>query len=223
MSLEPPVPNTDINGFKPELSGDRSEDQETLSESLLTPDAPQPPIHKRYGRFLLGLGVFAALSGGILLVAHQISPANSMGGHDGHDMSGMSHDDMMRVDGAFNPIPVTVEMIQAGEFEAGVSYTGSIMPYQEVIVYPRISGQLTNYSVYPGDRIEAGQVLAQLNATELSTELAGARAEAYAMQTSLQASHVEIAEQAQEIARVQAELDYLQQRESRFETLAAEG
>jgi hypothetical protein len=67
----------------------------------------------RYGRLLLGLGVFAALGSGILFVTHQVAPANSMAGMGGdgmkgHDMSGMSHDDMMQVDGAFNPIPVTI-------------------------------------------------------------------------------------------------------------------
>jgi len=146
-----------------------------------------------------------------------------MAGMEGHDMSGMSHDDMMQVNGAFNPIPVTVEVVQPGEFEAQVSYTGSIMPYQEVVVYPRVAGQLTNYSVYPGDRVKAGQVLAQLDATERSTELAEAQAEADAMETSLRASQVQIEEQTQEIARLQAELDYLQLRQNRFATLVAEG
>lgn len=146
-----------------------------------------------------------------------------MAGMEGHDMSGMSHDDMMQVDGAFNPVPVTVEVVQAGTFEAGVSYTGSIMPYQEAVVYPRVAGQLTNYSVYPGDRVQAGQVLADLVANERSTELAEANAEAAAMTTSLQVSQVEIDEQVQEIARLQAELDYLKLQEERFAKLTAAG
>jgi multidrug efflux pump subunit AcrA (membrane-fusion protein) len=149
--------------------------------------------------------------------------ASSTGEQEGHDMSGMSHDEMMQVDGAFNPVPVTVEVVKQDEFEAGISYTGSISPYQEVMVYPRIAGLLTNYSVYSGDRVEAGQIIAQLDATERSTELAGEQAEASVMQASLQASQVEIEEQTQEIARLQAELDYLRLREERFEALAAEG
>jgi len=227
MSLEPPVPNADVNGSQPSLSEDLAEelaeDQDTRSEDFLTQDTPHRPLHRRYGSVFLGLGVFAALSGGILLVTQHINPASSMGGMEGHDMSGMSHDDMMKVDGAFNPIPVTVEIVEPGEFEAGVSYTGSIMPYQEVMVYPRISGLLTNYSVYSGDRVESGQVLAQLDAIERSTEVAGARAEASVMRASWQASQVEVEEQTQEISRLQAELDYLRLREERFETLAGEG
>ena len=190
--------------------------------------ATSPPVQyqygrAQYGRALLGLGVFVLLSSAILLITQHIKPANSMAGMDGHDMSGMSHDDMMRVDGAFNPVPVTVEVVQPGNFEAGVSYTGSIMPYQEAVVYPRVTGQLTNYSVYPGDRVEAQQVLAELIANERSTELAEAQAETETMTTSLQVSQVEIDEQVQEITRLQTELDYLKLQQSRFATLTAEG
>ena len=222
MSLEPPLPHSDIDESRPNTPDASSEHPEPFASE---PDQEmlQPSSRKKYGRVLLGLGVFAVLSSSILLITDQIKPTNSMAGMEGHDMSGMSHDDMMQVNGAFNPIPVTVEVVQPGEFEANVSYTGSIMPYQEVVVYPRVAGQLTNYSVYPGDRVQAGQVLAQLDATERSTELAEAQAEADAMETSLRASQVQIEEQTQEIARLQAELDYLQLRQNRFATLVAEG
>lgn len=225
MSLEPPSSQTDSHDSSIAASETSSEALSFEDSSLLEPtvEATSRSAHRKYGRALLGLGIFAALSGGILLTTQLIKPSNSMAGMEGHDMSGMSHDDMMQVDGAFNPVPVTVEVVQAGTFEAGVSYTGSIMPYQEAVVYPRVAGQLTNYSVYPGDRVEAGQVLADLIADERSTELAEARAEADAMNTSLQVSQVEIDEQVQEIARLQAELDYLNLQKDRFAKLTAEG
>lgn len=222
MSLEPPLPHSDLDESRPNAPDPLSENSDHLT-SKPDQELRQPSSRKKYGRVLLGLGVFALLSSSILLITNQIKPTNSMAGMEGHDMSGMSHDDMMQVNGAFNPIPVTVEVVQLGEFEASVSYTGSIMPYQEVVVYPRVAGQLTNYSVYPGDHVKAGQVLAQLDATERSTELAEAQAEADAMETSLRASQVQIEEQTQEIARLQAELDYLQLRQKRFATLVAEG
>ncbi|MEQ9550352.1 MAG: efflux RND transporter periplasmic adaptor subunit [Coleofasciculus sp. G3-WIS-01] len=222
MSLEPPLPHSDTNEYRPNAPDASSENPDHLTSK---PDKERlhPFSRKKYGRVLFGLGVFAVLSSSIFLITDQIKPTNSMAEMEGHDMSGMSHDDMMQVNGAFNPIPVTVEVVQPEEFEANVSYTGSIMPYQEVVVYPRVAGQLTNYSVYPGDRVKAGQVLAQLDATERSTELAEAQAEADAMETSLRASQVQIEEQTQEIARLQAELDYLQLRQNRFATLVAEG
>lgn len=229
MALEPASPASDIDG--PDTHGSGIDASDHLDGALdnpaayaPTPDPEPPPLgSKKYGQALVGLGVFAALSGGILLITHAIQPANSMAGMEGHDMGGMSHDDMMQVDGAFNPVPVTVEVVQPGAFEAGVSYTGSIMPYQEAVVYPRVAGQLTNYSVYPGDRVQVGQVLADLIADERSTELAEANAEAAAMTTSLQVSQVEIDEQMQEIARLQAELDYLKLQKERFAKLTAAG
>lgn len=226
MSLEPSSPQSNTHSVRIDPIEGAPEDLPAVSSNSpleQSTDHSPSPAYRKYGRALLGLGIFAALSGGILLIAQHISPSSSMAGMEGHDMSGMSHDDMMQVDGAFNPIAVTVEVVEQGEFEAGISYTGSIVPYQEVMVYPRVAGLLTNYSVYSGDRVESGQVLARLDATERSTELSGARAEASVMQASLQVSQVEIEEQTQEIARLQAELDYLQLQENRFETLAAEG
>lgn len=228
MSLEPPSDPSESNRTSSQHPVSESSEMSEITHASSMPqhlsEVPKPRSHG-LGRVLIGLGVFAGLSGGILLVSHMMSSASSMGGHDmsGHDMSGMSHDDMMTVDGAFNPIPVTVEVVHSEPFESGFSYTGSIMPYQEVVVYPRIAGQLTDYSVYPGDRIQAGEILAQLDATERSTELLGAQAEAYAMETSWRASQVEIEEQIKEIERLQAELDYLKLREERFNTLSAEG
>ncbi|MGB5975352.1 MAG: efflux RND transporter periplasmic adaptor subunit [Nodosilinea sp.] len=225
--MEPSPPQSDTSYVRIDALDAASEDSSEASSSDSAPghsaeQSPQP-AHRKYGRAMLGLGVFAALSGGILLVTQHMNPANSMAGMEGHGMGGMSHDDMMQVDGAFNAVPVTVEVVQPGAFEAGVSYTGSIMPFQEAVVYPRVTGQLTNYSVYPGDRVQAGQVLADLVADERSTELAEASAEAAAMTTSLQVSQVEIDEQVQEIARLQAELNYLKLQRDRFAKLTAAG
>ena len=94
------------------------------------PDASQSEHEKSSSRFrwkppdkaLLGIGVFAILSTGILFITHMFGSmyGHDMGGHDmggmdhgmnGHNMGGMSHDNMMRVDGAFNATPVTVEAV----------------------------------------------------------------------------------------------------------------
>ena len=84
------------------------------------------------------------------------------GGMGGHDMGGMSHDDMMRVDGAFNAMPVTVEEVQPAPLDASVNYTGAIYPYSEVTVYPRVAGQLSNYDIYPGDQRQCRTTARQL-------------------------------------------------------------
>lgn len=193
---------------------------------------PSRPWWKSSGRALLGLGVFAVLSTGIVGATHMLSSSamegHDMGGHGGHDMSGhdmggMSHDEMMRVDGAFNPTPVTVEVVKSAPLDASVNYTGAILPYTEVTVYPRVAGQLSNYDVYPGDWVDAGQLLANLDAIERVSQTSEAQASATALLAAAEASQFELEEQQQEIIQIQADLDYLILDRDRFKTLTAEG
>ena len=177
------------------------------------------------GKTILGITVFMLLTGGILTVTNHFKPASSMAGMEGHDMShgNMSHDDMMQVDGSFNPTPVTVKLVKSSLLKISVKYTGSVHPYQEVTVYPRIAGQLTNYSVYPGDRVGNGQILATLDASERLTEVAEAAAQADSMETSLEAAQIELNEQKQEIERLAAELSYQEKKRDRYALLVKEG
>ena len=168
----------------------------------------------------LGLGVFTVLTGGILLVSDQFKSASSTMDHSGHNMS---HDEMMAVDGSFNPTPVTVEVVKAQLLQASVQYTGTIEPYQVVTVYPRVAGQLTDYSVYPGDRIIAGQTIANLSANELLTEVAEAQAETDTMRTALEVSRMEVLEQKNAIKQIEADLAYLGKKLDRFAMLVDEG
>ncbi|MGB5635451.1 MAG: efflux RND transporter periplasmic adaptor subunit, partial [Waterburya sp.] len=134
-----------------------------------------------------------------------------------------SHDEMMAVDGSFNPNPVRVETVKPQVLEASVSYTGSIKPYQEIMVYPRVAGQLTNYSVYPGDRVTAGQAIATLDASELNTGVAEAVAEANTMETALEMSKIEVDEQRSAIEQIEADLAYLNLKKDRFAKLVKDG
>ena len=175
---------------------------------------------------LLGLGVFALLTGGIILVTNHLKPSSSMAGMEGMegmDHGNMSHDEMMAVDGSFNPNPVRVEIVKPQVLEASVSYTGTIKPYEEIMVYPRVAGQLTNYSVYPGDRVTAGQPIATLDASELTTGVAEAMAEVNTMETALEMSKIEVDEQRSAIAQIEADLDYLNLKKDRFARLVKDG
>lgn len=175
---------------------------------------------------LFGLGIFALLTVGILVVTKQLNSASSMAGMEGMEgmnHGDMSHDEMMAVDGSFNPNPVQVETVKPQVLEASVSYTGTIKPYQEIMVYPRVAGQLTNYSVYPGDRVTAGQSIATLDASELNTGVAEAQAEANTMKTSLEMSKIEVDEQRSAIAQIEADLAYLNLKKDRFARLVKDG
>lgn len=159
------------------------------------------------------LAVSAVLIGSISIVTNWLKPPSLMAGMEGmEDMKGMSMEDMMRVDGSANSTPVTVESIKPSLLKASVRYTGTVRPYQEVTVYPRVGGQLTEYTAYPGNQVKAGQVLARLSATELSTEVEEAIAEMEATKAEAQAAREELDEQRQEIERMAAESNYLETR-----------
>lgn len=187
---------------------------------------PAKPWWKKSGKTLLGLGIFAGLSLAILATTGMFKMMSmDMEGHDmgGMDMEGMDHSDMMGVDGAFNATPVTVEAVQAGKLDVSVNYTGAIYPYTEVTVYPRVAGQLSNYEIYPGDRVSAGQTLATLDALERVSQTGEAEAAALALRSDVQATRAEVEEQRQQIDQVQADLEYLRLQRDRFASLTAAG
>ena len=191
---------------------------------------PSAPWWKTSSKALLGLIVFAGLSTVIVFTSgmfKMMSMNHDMAGMEG-DMGGMdhgsmSHDEMMGVDGAFNATPVTVEEVQAGKLDVSVNYTGAIYPYTEVTVYPRVAGQLSNYQIYPGDRVAAGETLATLDALERVSQTGEAEATALALRSDVQATQAEVEEQRQQIDQVQADLEYLRLQRDRFASLTAAG
>ena len=178
------------------------------------------PWWKTSRKALLGVGVFTGLTAAILLITGLFKM--DMSGMD-HDMGSMSHDEMMGVDGAFNATPVTVEEVRSSTLDASVNYTGAIYPYTEVTVYPRVAGQLSNYQIYPGDRVAAGETLATLDALERVSQTGEAQAAALALRADVQATQAEVEEQRQQIAQVQADLEYLRLQRDRFASLTAAG
>ncbi|MGB3764950.1 MAG: biotin/lipoyl-binding protein, partial [Phormidesmis sp.] len=188
--------------------------------------APPAPWWKTSSKALLGVGVFTGLTAIILFVTG-MSKMGTSGmegdGMEGMDMSGMAMDDMMGVDGAFNATPVTVEEVKLAKLDVSVNYTGAIYPYSEVTVYPRVAGQLSNYNVYPGDRVNAGQTLATLDAIERTSQTGEAEAAVTALLADVDVSRAEVEEQRQQIDQVQADLEYLRLQRDRFASLTAAG
>ena len=197
----------------------------TVEPEPIAETAPQQESTSGFklGKTLLGLGVFALLTGNILVLTNHLKPSSSMAGMEGMDHGDMSHDEMMAVDGSFNPNPVRVETVKPQVLEASVSYTGTIKPYEEIMVYPRVVGQLTNYSVYPGDRVTAGQTIAALDASELTTGVAEAMAEVDTMEADLEICKIQAEEQKSQIEQIEADLIYLSLKQDRFKRLVKDG
>jgi RND family efflux transporter MFP subunit len=73
---------------------------------------------------------------------------------------------------------VTVVLPTRAAMGNGVTLPGSIQPVQETIVYARTNGYVRKYQVDLGDRVKAGQVLAEIDAPEVDQELRQAQAAA---------------------------------------------
>jgi len=57
-------------------------------------------------------------------------------------------------------VPVRVEPIITGDVERILKYTGTVVPREEVDVYSKISGRITERKVIEGDQVTKGQVVA---------------------------------------------------------------
>ncbi|WP_437735681.1 efflux RND transporter periplasmic adaptor subunit [Sorangium sp. So ce1335] len=72
---------------------------------------------------------------------------------------------------------VTVIAPQPVSSDRALVLPGSVQPLEETVVYPRVSGYVRRWLVDIGDRVEEGQVLAEIDTPELDQELAQARAQ----------------------------------------------
>ncbi len=77
---------------------------------------------------------------------------------------------------------VDTEKASAASFLSSIKYTGTVAADQEVDVFPRVTGRLVSMPFYPGDKVTSGQVVAQLDTSELAAK------EAQALYGSLSAS-----------------------------------
>jgi RND family efflux transporter MFP subunit len=110
--------------------------------------------------------------------------------------------------------PVAVETVRRTPFEAKVTYTGSILPYTEQSIFPRVDGYLRDFPVYAGDSVRAGQVLVRLEAPDLSRKAAEAQFGSAAAADDVLVSQAEVARlqrerqaDAAELAAAQSELE----------------
>ncbi|OYX23964.1 MAG: efflux transporter periplasmic adaptor subunit, partial [Algoriphagus sp. 32-45-6] len=64
-----------------------------------------------------------------------------------------------------------------GDIEVTISAAGKITPKEKVAVGAQVSGQLEKLYVDVGDKVEAGELLAQIDATIATTGVEGNRAQ----------------------------------------------
>jgi len=135
-----------------------------------------------------------------------------------------------RVTSGAVPFPVTFAGAERGAVTGTVVYTGSVAPFNEQDIYPRVTGRLVEIPVYPGDAVRAGQVVARLDDVELSSRVREADAMAVTSQASraqmeadLVAAQHGIVQMDRELAMVEAELAYARAVAARSERLVGVG
>ena len=75
------------------------------------------------------------------------------------------------------PQAVKAVLAEQKTLERTVTYTGAAHPYERVVLQARTNGFVNQVVAYPGDRVEAGQIVVEIETSELEPRLEKARAE----------------------------------------------
>lgn len=107
---------------------------------------------------------------------------------------------------------VTVARATMAEVVGEVPVTGTLVPREEVLVYPQVSGfSIEELRVQVGDRVVAGQVLATLDTHTLSVQVAQARAEMTRIAAAIQQTRSQIESARVALEQSQTQLDRVSQ------------
>lgn len=86
------------------------------------------------------------------------------------------------------PIPVTTTVLRDAQGSREVRAPGTVAPYLTQDIVARVSGLLVGLSIYTGDRVHAGDVIARLDEPELQSDASAAQAQARSAESGVAAS-----------------------------------
>lgn len=90
-------------------------------------------------------------------------------------------------------LPVSVEKVRREPLAASVTYTGSVVAYSDEDVVARVEGRVLSIPHYPGESVQPGQLVAELDVVELQARTEAVRAGAEKGQAEARASLAEAA------------------------------
>jgi multidrug efflux pump subunit AcrA (membrane-fusion protein) len=154
---------------------------------------------RAFGMLLMLVMGALVLIGTALFQAHVASQPDSMSGMDmSVAMNGVQGE---------AAAPVTTARVQrAGvQTESVVSAPGILMPYLVQDVVTRVPGVLRDFSVYAGDHVRAGQVLARLDEPELGARAHASTADARGQAAAAAAAAIEAMHHAPNAVRIAQE------------------
>ena len=88
-------------------------------------------------------------------------------------------------------VPVTLAAVQSIQTNREIAAPGTIAPFLTEDIVTRAPGILTRFTLYAGDRVARGQVIAVLDAPELQSRALGAAADARGQAAAAEAAQIE--------------------------------
>ncbi len=142
----------------------------------------------------------------------------------GADMS------MEAMGGQTGYVPVATAIVERGAIDEVVNYSGTIVPYTQQDIYPRVTGRILQMNVYPGDEVKPGELLVKLDTEELSSKVKetelnveAAQQEYQKAERELDAAKARVASHEHEIETVEADYEYWKNEIEREEKLYKNG
>lgn len=89
------------------------------------------------------------------------------------------------------PVPVTLAAVRFSRMATDIHAPGTIAPYLTQDIVTRAPGILTNFTLYAGDRVARGQVIAVLDAPDLQSRALAAVADARGQAAAAEAADIE--------------------------------
>jgi RND family efflux transporter MFP subunit len=146
----------------------------------------------RVGRQSVGL--FAGLTvAAVTVVGLGLSQEHFFDANPAVAMSSITSDmsSMADVHGS-GPIPITVARVRGSDtLDPTIAAPGSVQPYLTQDVVARSSGLLSDFTLYTGDRVRSGQIIARLDEPELGSRAAAAAADARAQRAAAEGAMIE--------------------------------
>ncbi len=118
--------------------------------------------------------------------------------------------DMSHTGTPVGSVPVATEKVTSITFVPTVTYTGSVVAYNDTDVVARVEGWVVDMFVYPGEQVGQGQLLARLDSRERSARLQEAEAGAVAARSDREAMRREVEQSRADLEEVERKRDAVQ-------------